>query len=76
MKTIGEHMKDARRDAGFSIDKLSEVSGVNARTIQNYESNRSNPSAFNLIALADVLGMSIDEYIGHQVGAAEKTDHG
>lgn len=63
--TIGEHMKAARNAAGLSLSQLSIKTGVNRGTIHSSEAGRTFPNILNVIALADALGISIDEYIGH-----------
>ena len=72
--TIGEHMREARKRAGFTQRKLSEVSGVHYQTICFAECNRSYTSIFNTICLADALGISIDEYIGRTVPDASLSE--
>lgn len=64
--TTGEHMKSARKRAGFTQEKLSKVSGVHRLTISFAETNRCCPNIFNIICLADALKISIDEYIGRR----------
>ena len=64
-KTIGEAMLAARLEAGIRQNKLAECSGVKAGLISDYERDMRYPTLLTLIALADTLGISIDEYIGH-----------
>lgn len=68
--TMGEHMRKARKRAGFTQERLSKVSGVHYQTIGDAECNRRYTSIFNTICLADALGISIDEYIGRTVPTA------
>lgn len=65
--TIGESMKAARERAGLTRQQLSERSGVHAETIGTQERDEHVPKLLNVIDLADSLGMTIDEYIGHGV---------
>lgn len=65
---ISYHMRLTRMDIGMSREELEERSGVSCRTIQSYETGKSFPGILNLIALADALGVSIDDYIGHRIG--------
>lgn len=64
-KTIGEAMRAARCEAGIRQNKLAECSGVKAGLISDYERGMRYPTLLTLISLADTLGISIDEYIGH-----------
>lgn len=65
--TIGESMRAARERAGLTRRQLSERSGVHVLTIGKQERDESVPRLLNVIDLADSLGITIDEYIGHGV---------
>lgn len=65
--TIGESMRAARERAGLTCRQLSERSGVHAVTIGTQERDEHVPTLLNVIDLADSLGITIDEYIGHSV---------
>lgn len=65
--TIGKSMKAARERAGLTRRQLSERSGVHAITIGTQERDEHVPRLLNVIDLADSLGITIDEYIGHGV---------
>lgn len=67
MMTTGEAMRAARKDAGLSQRKLAEAAGVRKNAICQYENDQHAPSLFAVIALADALGLTVDEYIGHRV---------
>ena len=65
--TIGEAMRAARNKAGLMIKELSGISGVSKVLISRYERDLTRPIIDNVEILADALGISIDEYIGHEV---------
>lgn len=64
VEDYGKSMRQHREDVGMSIWALGQMSGVHPNTISNYELGKNSPSLVNVIALADALGISIDEYIG------------
>ena len=64
---IGQAMRETREDFGLTLTQLSEMSGVPISTICSYEIGRMIPGVHNLIALADALETSIDDYIGHRI---------
>lgn len=65
--TRGEYMRKARLNAGMSIKQLSEASGVARRTIGELERGISLGGwLITIELLADALGLSIDEYVGHR----------
>lgn len=66
--TRGEYMRMARHNAKVSIRQLSKLSGVPGCTISGLENNVSRSGRIDTLELlADALGISIDEYIGHKV---------
>ena len=67
MKTIGQAMREAREDIGYNTCQLEELSGVSRSLICAYERGKCLPGLEKLIALADALETSIDDYIGHEV---------
>jgi len=62
--TIGEAMRAARLEAGIRQNKLAECAGIKHSLVSDYERDMRYPALPTLISLADVLGISIDEYIG------------
>lgn len=70
--TIGESMRRAREKAEITAVELSKRSGVDAWSIGQFELDRHLPRIDRLELLADALGISIDEYIGHEVKVRNK----
>lgn len=69
--TIGEHMRKAREKAGLTLMELSELSGVTPGSISLYERDRRTPGLYSLMSICDVLGISIDEYVGYKLKEGE-----
>lgn len=65
--TPGYHMRVARMAAGLTVQQLADKSGYTASTISGMENNTRSPMLLTVIDLADVLGLSIDDYIGREV---------
>ena len=65
--TRGEIMRMWREKRGLTQYELAELSGVTQRTICALEHDRNNGSVTTVELLADALGLSIDEYVGHKV---------
>lgn len=65
--TLGESARKARKDAGLTQNKLSEISGVGASTIFNIEKDAQNPAVLTVEALAMALGISMEQYIGSAI---------
>ena len=65
--TRGEIMRMHRERAGLSQYELADLSGVTQKTIYALEHDKNNGSVTTVELLADALGLSIDEYVGHEV---------
>lgn len=65
MKTVGQHMREARHEAMLTQKELADLSGIHDTNIARYETDKSTPSLYTMLSLVDALGISIDEYIGH-----------
>lgn len=60
------NLKAIREAQKMSREALAEAVGVSAFTVRNWEQGQREPSIANLIALAGVLGCTIDELIGRE----------
>lgn len=59
-------MRIARRVRGVSVKELASEAGVSMSSIYQAERGDMFPGVLLLSACADVLGISIDEYIGRK----------
>lgn len=57
--TFGDRLAAAREALGFSQSQLASRAGVRLSTIQNWESDRSEPRANKLQMIAGILNVSI-----------------
>ncbi|MBR4800779.1 MAG: helix-turn-helix transcriptional regulator [Clostridia bacterium] len=53
-----------REDRDMRQIDLAEATGIDQRTISNYETGKSNPDSYALIKLADFFNVSIDYLVG------------
>lgn len=65
--TMGDHMRIARERAGLRQTELAQKAGLSHFTLGRMETNIGYCNLKNAVALADVLGISLDEYIGRKV---------
>lgn len=63
-------MRAIRERAELTRKELSQRSGVAVTTIYNWERGSLGQTLENITAVCDVLGISIDEYIGHRACGA------
>ena len=66
MKTMGQSLRDEREKAHLSVAELSRLSGVPDSTLRRYEATFCSRVIENLCAMADVLGLTLDEIVGHE----------
>ena len=71
-------IRDLREDMDLRQSDLAEKTGIDQRTISNYETGKTTPDSFALIKLADFFGVSIDYLVGrvqHDYSTNEKRIH-
>ena len=68
---VKNKVQEVRKAAGVTQKALAEQSGVPKRTIEEWEAQRVEPSAYKLYRVAKVLNCSMDDLI---VDDEEKPD--
>lgn len=69
---IAARLRMARVGRGLSQEDLAEKSGLHINSIYVYEIGKTIPGAYNLVALADALEVSLDWLCGRE---GRKYDH-
>ena len=64
--TRGDYMKAARVAAGMTLRELGAIAGIPYNTINRLEIGTRQGRIDTIEVLADALGLSIDEYVGHE----------
>ena len=62
--TFGERLKMYRTQKGLSQEKIAEMLDVSRQAVTKWEAGQTTPSSDNLIALANLYDVSLDELIG------------
>lgn len=65
--TIGEKIKNARKNAGLSQTQLAQKLCVSRAAIAKWETDAGLPDVMNLKALADLLNVSVDQLLDDSV---------
>lgn len=60
---LGEQLREARIEAGWSQEKLAEKAGISRNYVSLLELNRKSPTVSVLLALCGALGVSAAEII-------------
>ena len=58
--TLGEKIKEARKQCGLSQEQLAEKMAVSRSAVAKWEANNGLPDLDNLKALAQLLNVSVD----------------
>lgn len=62
-KTLGEILKTCRTDCKMTQEFVAESLGVSRQAVSKWENGTSDPSTSNLLALAKLYGVSVDEIL-------------
>lgn len=57
-------IKDLREDRDLRQSDVAKATGIDQRTLPNYETGKTNPDSYALIKLADFFDVSIDYLVG------------
>ena len=61
---IASFIVKKRKEAGFTQAEVAEKLNVSFQAVSKWESGTSEPSTANLLALAKLYGISLDELVG------------
>ena len=61
--SLGEALKARRTAAGYTQEYVAEALGVSRQAVSKWENGTSDPSTANLMALAKLYGLSVDELL-------------
>ena len=60
-------MRLARERAGLTVKELTEKAQLGEHTLSNWEKGYCLPRIDSAVMVADVLGISVADYIGHEL---------
>lgn len=61
--TLGERIKNYRKELGLSQEELAEKINVSRQAITKWENDSGIPDIDNLISLSKIMGVSLDELV-------------
>jgi transcriptional regulator with XRE-family HTH domain len=62
-RLLGESVRDARKEAGFSQEKLAEKADLSTVFISRIERGVESPSLDNLVKIAKALGVPVQDLV-------------
>ena len=71
-EALGNKLYELRKQAGLSQEAFAEKLGVSRQAVSKWECGASLPDTDNLITIADLYNVSLDELIGRS--APSKAD--
>lgn len=57
-------IRELREKAGLRQIDVAKATGIDQKTLSNYETGKTNPDSYSLIQLADFFDVSIDYLVG------------
>ncbi len=72
VETFGNNLKAARKALNMNQQALGQAIGVGQTTIANYEKGLRFPTGELLKRIAEILNVSLDELMGHQVYTVQR----
>jgi len=73
--TFEEQIKHYRKQAGLSQEKMAEMIGVSRQAITKWENGAGTPDIANLISIADLFQISVDELLSNEKSEKKQSDY-
>lgn len=67
-------IRELRELAGLRQIDVAKATGIDQKTLSNYETEKTNPDSYSLIRLADFFDVSIDYLVGRIANAPISSD--
>jgi len=69
---LGNNLAEMRKKAGYSQEGVAEKLGVSRQAVSRWETGEASPDTENLIALAELYDVSLDELVGKKTAEEAK----
>ena len=66
MKTLGDSLRNARETKNLTQKEVAKRTGINNKTVSNYENDVSLPDPHTLRTFADIYETSVDYLLGRR----------
>ena len=60
-------IRNLREDRDLRQIDVAQATGIDQKTLSNYETGKTNPDSYALIKLADYFGVTIDYLVGRSM---------
>ena len=75
MTLFEDQIKHYRKQAGLSQEKMAEKIGVSRQAITKWENGTGTPDISNLMAIANLFQISIDELLSNEKTESKKSEY-
>ena len=65
MNVIKNRIRDLREDLDLRQVDVADATGIDQKTLSNYETGRTSPDSYAVIRLADFFGVTTDYLLGY-----------
>lgn len=65
MDMIKNRIRDLREDRDLRQIDVSNATGIDQKTLSNYETGKTNPDSYSIIKLAEFFGVTTDYLLGY-----------
>lgn len=72
MKGLGERLKKARKDLGYTQQQVADLILLNRTTITNYELENNEPDLNTIVKLAELYEVTCDWILGKKISTKTK----
>lgn len=73
--TLEEQIRNYRKQAGMSQEKMAEIIGVSRQAITKWENGTGTPDIANLIAIAELFQISLDELLLNEKSEKKQSEY-
>lgn len=65
MEPIKNRIRDLREDLDLRQIDVATATGIDQKTLSNYETGKTNPDSYSIIKLADFFNVTTDYLLGY-----------
>ncbi len=73
--TLEEQIRNCRKQAGISQEKMAEMIGVSRQAVTKWENGTGTPDIANLVAIAELFQISLDELLLNGKSGKEQSEY-
>jgi len=73
--SILNRIRDLREDKDLTQSDVAKATGIDQKTLSNYETGKTNPDSYVIIKLADFFDVSADYLLGRESEDSKKINN-